>query len=323
VLDGIPRIELLNVPTPMEHLPRIGHFIGHPLLWVKREDCMSLGLGGNKVRSLEYWLGEARARDSDILVVAGALASNQCRLTAAAAAKLGLDCLILYSGHEPSMEAGNFLLSRLMGAEARFLGPVSEEERRQCALSAVNGLAAAGRRPYLVGDQVVGALGYVRAAAELHDQAVRLGLDLRHVVLPGSMGPTEAGLIFGAAALGLPWTLHLVSVEYQAEELRARVSRILADLSQRIGLRPADDMLSRVRIQMDQLGSGYGVASPTSIEASQLVGRLEALILEQTYVAKTFAGLLACVSRGEIPPDEAACVIHTGGIPELFAQNAP
>jgi 1-aminocyclopropane-1-carboxylate deaminase/D-cysteine desulfhydrase-like pyridoxal-dependent ACC family enzyme len=209
-----------------------------------------------------------------------------------------------------------------MGAQMRFLGPVGEEERGRRAEATVAELSAAGRRPYLIGDSVIGALGYVRAAAELQEQATRLGLDLRHVVLPGSMGPTEAGLIFGAAMLDAPWMLHLVSVEYEAAELTARIGRILEGLSRRTGFRPKDDMLRNVRIHMEQLGSGYGRPTEESLRAAQLFGRLEALVLEQTYVAKTFAGLLACVGCEEILPDEAACILHTGGTPALFAQGS-
>ncbi|MGO4571206.1 1-aminocyclopropane-1-carboxylate deaminase/D-cysteine desulfhydrase [Microvirga sp. 2TAF3] len=318
MLNAFPHTPLFDAPTPLEHMPRIGAHADHPNLWVKRDDCMPLALGGNKVRSLEFWIGEAQRQGCDMLVVAGAPASNQCRLTAAAAAKLGIDCLVLYAGNKPDNVHPNFRLTELMGAQTRFLGPVDEEERGRRARLAVEELTAAGRRPYLIGDPVIGALGYARAAQELHEQTVQRGLALRHIVLPGSMGVTEAGMIFGAALLELPWVFHLVSVEYQASELKARVAAVLGGLCSLTALAPEGDMLGHVRIRMDQLGDGYGVPTEASLQAARLFGKFEALVLEQTYVAKTFAGLLGAIARRDIPPDEPACILHTGGTPAAF-----
>ncbi|MEZ0168471.1 1-aminocyclopropane-1-carboxylate deaminase/D-cysteine desulfhydrase [Microvirga sp. TS319] len=323
MLSSFPRVPLLSGPTPLERMARAGSHTGHPQLWVKRDDCMSLAFGGNKLRNLEFWLGQALEQNSDILVIAGASPSNQIRLTAAAAARMGLECLVLYAGPDVSPPHSNHLLTGMMGAQIRCLGEVDEGMRARLASQAVADLAAAGRRPYLVGDPIIGALGYVRAARELHEQAVAAGLDLRHVVLPGSMGVTEAGMILGAAMLGLPWTFHLVSVEYEAHDLEARIRGILADLCRSPEFEPTHDMLDRVRIHMDQLGAGYGKPTAASIEAGHLFARLEALLLEQTYVAKAFAGLLSCVARGDIPAHEAACIVHTGGTPALFSPPSP
>jgi 1-aminocyclopropane-1-carboxylate deaminase/D-cysteine desulfhydrase-like pyridoxal-dependent ACC family enzyme len=320
MLSAFPRIRLLDAPTPLERMARAGAHIGHSELWVKRDDCMPLAFGGNKVRNLEFWIGEALEQGCDILVIAGTTASNQCRLTAAAAAKLGLDCLVLYAGGDPLPFHGNFLLTGLMGAQIRSLGPVGEKERGELAGLAVAELAAAGRHPYLVGDPVIGALGYVQAAQELHEQAMAREIDLRHIILPGSMGVTEAGMILGAAMLDLPWTFHLVSVEYPAEDLEARIRCILEGLSRLTDFRPRGDMLDRARFHMDQLGAGYGIPTEASVQASRLFGRLEALALEQTYVAKTFAGLLSGIARQDIPSHEGACILHTGGTPAMFGQ---
>lgn len=323
MLDAFPRVPLIPAPTPLEPMVRAGAHAGHPQLWVKRDDCMPLAFGGNKVRNLEFWLGQALAQNSDLLVIAGAGASNQVRLTAAAAARTGLECLVLYAGPDAAPPHSNRVLTEWMGARIRLLGKVDEVERTRLAKAAVADLAAAGRSPYLVGDPVIGALGYVRAAQELHEQACAAGLDLRHIVLPGSMGITEAGMILGAAWLGLPWRFHLVSVEYEADELVGRIRALLADLCRLTGFTPAHDLLSPVHVHMDQLGAGYGRPTEESIGAARLFARLEALLLEQTYVAKTFAGLLRAVARGDIPRHEAACIVHTGGTPAVFDPSSP
>ncbi|CAM5218895.1 D-cysteine desulfhydrase [Bosea thiooxidans] len=176
-------------------MARAGAAVGHDGLWIKRDDVMSLGLGGNKVRSLEYWLGEAATTGGDMLVVAGAPASNQCRLVAAAGARMGIETLVLYAGDEPGALGGNAMLTRLFGARIRWLGPVTEVERGRRAAQVVEELRAHGRRPYLIGNPVVAALGYVRAAQELAEQVG--ALDLRHVLLPGSFGPASPANVAG------------------------------------------------------------------------------------------------------------------------------
>ncbi|MDF1584820.1 pyridoxal-phosphate dependent enzyme [Marinimicrococcus flavescens] len=315
-----PRVRLLDADTPLERMRRVEAAVGHDGLWVKRDDCMPLGLGGNKLRSLEFWMGEALEQGADIVLVAGQPASNQCRLTAAAAAKLGLDCLVLHNADEPQRDEGNLLLSRLMGASLRFLGPVDEDERARRVREAAEELRRQGRRPYIVGEPVTGALGYVVAALELHGQAERAGADLRHVVLPGSMGPTEAGFLFGCALLGRPFEVHLVSVEYAVPELLERITRIFEGLVARTGMAPAGDWREWTLAHDNQLGAGYAVPTEEALAALRTFARLEGLFLETTYTGKTFAGLLRLVRDGIIPASEAACCLHTGGVPALFAQ---
>lgn len=321
MLEHLPRVGLLDGDTPFQRLARVEAATGHRSLWAKRDDVEALGLGGNKLRSLEYWLAEAERQGCDVLVVTGATESNQCRLAAAAAAKRGIDCLILHAGDPPASEVGNLMLNRLLGAEIRFLGPVDEVERGRRARAACDALTADGRRPYLIGEPVVGALGYARAAGELARQAAARGVALRHVVLPGSMGPTEAGFLYGCALHGLEVTVHLVSVEYAADELAGRIAVIVDGLARHAGT-PAGDWRRRMVIHMDQLGPGYGRPTPESVAALATCARLEGFFLEHTYTAKTFAGLLRMLGDGRIAKDEPACFIHTGGVPALFGQVA-
>ena len=199
-LAAVPRITLVDSPTPLERLHRIGAEIGHEALYDKRDDVMALGLGGNKLRSLEVWIGEALEQGCDTLLVAGQTVSNQCRLTAAAAAKLGLACVILHNADRPAEIEGNLLLNHLYGAEIFYLGPVDEAARQEAAEEKACELREAGRKPYIIGDPVLGvlgALGYVVAADELLSQASAAVGNFEHIVIPGSMGPTEAGFLYG------------------------------------------------------------------------------------------------------------------------------
>ncbi|WP_022727661.1 pyridoxal-phosphate dependent enzyme [Fodinicurvata sediminis] len=319
-LSGLPRYRLVPGPTPLERLDRLAAHVGHHGLYAKRDDCMALGMGGNKLRSLEFWLGEALVRQADTLLVAGRRTSNQCRLTAAAAAKCGLRCIVLHNDDPPERAEGNLLLSRLYGAETRFLGPMEEDERSRRLAELAEQMEASGYRCYIVGDPVVGALGYVACAAELIVQAGEQEAALENVILPGSMGPTEAGFLFGCALAGAPFRVHLVSVEYGIDRLAYLVEDLFSCLCAHTGVTPSVKPASFVRYHERYLGAGYDIPTPEAVAALQTVAALEGMLLEATYTAKTFAGALDLIERGEIASDSPTCLIHTGGVPSFFTQ---
>ncbi len=316
-----PRYDLVKAPTPLQRLSGFERKLGRPGLFMKRDDLMEIGLGGNKLRSLEFWLGAALQRRADIVLVAGGATSNLCRLTAAAAAMAGLDCLIIHNAEDGPANRERSFLNRLFGAETRFIGAVGEDERGAATKAAAAELMRQGRVPYIVGDAVLGALGYVLAAFELHEQSQREAAPLRHVFLAGSMGPTEAGFIFGNAMLGHPFQVHLVSVEYGQAELEARIHRIYDGIAERTGLSVGGLEQAPLHCHMDHLGGGWGVPTPESEAAIVAFARTEGILVEHVYTAKTCAGFLDLVANGSIPADEPACIIHTGGTASLFSQR--
>lgn len=320
ILAGIPRVQLFQAPTALERMVRLEKEINGANLYIKRDDCMSLGMGGNKLRSLEFWMGRALEDKNDLVVVAGAPVSNQCRLAAAAAAKVGLDCLILHSADKPERVEGNLLLNYLMGAEIRFIGPVNEEERGQVASETVEALKKNGRSPYLIGDSTLGALGYVSCAFELYAQQLEQECDIKHVFLSGSMGTTEAGFILGNVLLGSPFEIHLISVEYDKNELGARIKKIFNNACAYLNIE-VKKYTNAVHIYEEYLGGGYNAPTAEALEAISLAASKEGLFLENTYTSKTFGGMLDLVKKRVVPLEEAACFIHTGGIPALFAQQ--
>ncbi len=311
-----PRQIVLDEPTPFRRLRNLEKALGKEGLYIKRDDHMEIALGGNKLRSLEFWLGAAKEAQADIVLVAGGAMSNLCRLTAAAAAMRGLECVIFHSSVEDAVGRERSFLNRVLGAELRFLGPIGEEERARIVLDAAAELRAAGRRPYIVGDAVTGALGYAVAAFELHEQAQTAGVDLRHVYLPGSMGPTEAGFIFGNALLDNPFTVHLVSVEYGQAELAARVAKIYDELKATTPQPVPNVEDLPIRYHMDYLGDGYGLPTPAAERALLTLAQTEGVFTEFVYTAKTLAAFMDLAGTN----GEASCFLHTGGVPSLFSQ---
>jgi L-cysteate sulfo-lyase len=322
-LSRFPRLGLAHLPTPLEPMKRLTAALGGPRLWVKREDCTGIGLGGNKLRKLDYVLHEAMAAGADTLVSGGVVQSNSQRQVAAAAAKLGLDChLAVYHGRlaPPSAEydrTGNALLNRLFGATLHDVPWSGDRNRAIRALA--DRLRAEGRRPFVVPYGVsspLGAVAYATTALEIAEQSAALGFQPAAIVhCTGSAG-TQAGLVVGAAAC-LPRT-RVVGIDIDAEPERVcadvlsygRAAATLLD-------RPFDE--AAVEVVAGHAGPAYGVPHEATIEAIRLGAQLEALVLDPVYSGKGLAGLLALIRGGRWTSGQDVVFIHTGGAPALFA----
>jgi L-cysteate sulfo-lyase len=307
-----PREPLGTYPTPLQPLPRLSAHLGGPQLWIKRDDLTGFALGGNKVRKLEFFLGEARATGADVLLTAGGHQSNHARITAAAAARAGLGCVLVLSGGEPAAYVGNLLLDRLFGAEFRFVGTGAERPPALEALAAE--LRAAGRRPLLIpigGSTPLGARGYVEAAREVASQFRALGVTPRAFIHGSSSGGTQAGLVVGCRMAGLTARVIGVSADETRADLRRMVLQIAGPLAVELGApRPPDDAID---VRDEYVGAGYGVPTPASEEATRLFARLEGIALDPTYGAKAAAGLIDMVRQGAFARPDTVCFWHTGG----------
>lgn len=308
-----PREPLGFYPTPLHPLPRLSAHLGGPRLWIKRDDLTGFALGGNKVRKLEFYLGEARATGADVLLTTGGHQSNHARITAAAAARAGLDCILVLSGGTPAAWTGNLALDRLFGAELRFVA--TRAERAPTLEALADELRMRGRRPLAIplgGSTPLGALGYVEAAREAAAQFAAGGVRAAAVVHGSSSGGTQAGLVVGARAAGLAARVIGVSADETRADLTRMVAEIAGPLAELVGV-PA---LSREAIEVldDYVGPGYGVPTPASEEAARLFARLEGIPLDPTYGAKAAAGLIDLVRRGAFRADDVVCFWHTGGM---------
>jgi 1-aminocyclopropane-1-carboxylate deaminase/D-cysteine desulfhydrase-like pyridoxal-dependent ACC family enzyme len=325
-LDGFPRARLGFFPTPLAPLPRLSAHLGGPPILMKREDHSGLALGGNKVRMLEFVLGDALAQGADVLIAGGGRSqSNHGRLCAAAARACGLDPIIILSEDPtvPGTTQANLLLQYLLGSDTRV---VSADEIRPDAPprfglhhlmeAEADRQRSRGRRPYVLPTSSIplATLGFVAAALELAAQLDELGAGHVHLVMT-STGATQAGLLLTATALGLPWTITGVACApalHAAENVvrLANGAAELLDLETRIGR-------EAVRT-LDRSGRGYGHGDPASLAALHLVARLEAIFLDPVYTAKGMVGLFDVV-RDEAAPADTIVFVHTGGTPTLFA----
>jgi D-cysteine desulfhydrase family pyridoxal phosphate-dependent enzyme len=314
------RLQLAVLPTPLERADRLGAALGMEpgALWVKRDDVTGLGGGGNKARKLDYLCADALDQGADVLVTGGGPQSNHVRMTAAAANLLGLDCAVVMAGPRPETATGNVLLVEILGADLSWSGGLREgmdyEQIEEAIDETADRLMAGGRRPYRIpigGATAVGELGYVRAAAELRDQAAEQFGEIGLVVVAAGSGGTHAGLAAGLGDLDL-----ILGVDVGArDDLDTAVPAKAADAAALAGLPPP---AGTVHVDHDRVGSGYGAPTEECRRAVLLAARSEGLLLDPVYTGKALAGLIAARAAGSIGPDTPTVFMHTGGLPAIF-----
>lgn len=329
-LDRFSRVALCHRPTALEPLDRLTQHLGGPRLFVKRDDCTGLALGGNKARKLEFLLADALERGADTVVTIGGLQSNHCRQTAAAAAKLGLRCELILPhlsrfASSTYDDGGNVLLDRLLGAKLHVVH--SMEEAATKTREVLDAIRARGDTPYFIpagGSTALGALGYVDAAFELATQARDRGLHIDHVVVTTGSSTTHAGLVVGFAAVeqspefDCRPKIHGISVYQRREPALAIVRQRARETAELLELDTAG-LDERVEVTDEYLGRGYGEPTEGMVEAVGLAARLEGLLIDPVYTGKTLAGLIDLVRKGFFAAEANVVFWHTGGTPALFA----
>jgi len=320
-LDEIPRVHLANLPTAVEEAPRLAAELGWPRLLVKRDDNTGLALGGNKARKLEYLMAEARDIGAQVVLTCGGAQSNHARMTAAAARKLGMECILFLTDPMPERFEGNLLLDAVLGAEIRFLPGVTYEQLERTMASEEARLISHARIPYVIpvgGSTPLGALGYVNAVRETAEQLKELGAENADIVIALGSGGTLAGLVLGCY-LFLPEARPIgISVSRAADQARARVVRIANEAAKLVGIGHEPDV-ERMAIYDRYIGEAYGIPTQEGKEAILLAARTEGLILDPVYTGKAMAGLIDLVRKGEIGRERPVLFWHTGGAPGLFA----
>ena len=315
-LSALPRTTLATLPTPLLAAPRLSEAVGVEI-WIKRDDMTGLLLGGNKARKLEFLCGEAQTRGADTLVTGGGSGSNHVQLTAAAAARLGLGCVVVCYGSAPSPEPLGLRLTRRLGADVVFTESPDRASVDVRLEELAAKLTADGRRPYLIprgGASAVGAVGYAAAARELRDQLDAAGVDLATVLLATGSCGTQAGLVAGSSVLcGGRLGVIGVPVSRPPAEVVERVARLATGCAERLG---SDQTFNECNVHLlgGYLGPGYGQASPEGDEAAELALRTEGLVLDPVFTAKAMAALIVEGRAGRLD-GPAVVFLHTGGTP--------
>ena len=321
-LTHFPRRRYTRSPTPIEPLTRLSKELGGPEIWVKRDDLTGLAGGGNKTRKLEFLVADALAKGCDTLITTGAIQSNHCRLTAAAAAHEGLKCrLVIEERVAKSYDAkagGNNFLFDLLGVEA--IKVVEADTDLAAAMEAIaQELKSQGRKAYVIpggGSNALGALGYAVCAQEIMGQLFDSSLAIDHILCASGSAGTHAGLLAGLAA---------VNANIPVTGINVRRKRLDQEGIVRLLARDASDLLEVIAPKNrdvvcldDWVGPGYSLPSPEMVEAVRMTASLEGILLDPVYTGKAMAGLIGLARQGRWRKSEKVLFLHTGGAPALY-----
>jgi D-cysteine desulfhydrase len=316
-MKPIARLNFAHLPTPIEKLPRLTKLLGGPRILVKRDDQTGLAFGGNKTRKLEFLVAEAQEQGAKMLISAGAIQSNHCRQTVAAAARFGFDCTLVLTGERPSQPSANFLLDELFGAE--IITVADRKDRDRILQETFDNAVAAGKKPYLVpygGSSPTGALGYAFAMEEFMQQDIKVDW----IIFGTSSGGTHAGLTLGQRVFGFNGNVLGISIDEPEAQLKAHVSELASQASEKLGQRiefTGDDVLATA----NYCQAGYGVFGAGEREAIKLFASNEGLLLDPVYTGRAAAGMIDLIRKGFFRKDETVLFWHTGGQPALFADK--
>ena len=342
-MKEIPRIHFAHLPTPIEFLPNLTTDSNGPRLFIKRDDQTGLALGGNKTRKLEFLVADAQAKGARCLITAGAVQSNHCRQTAAAAAKFGMECILVLTAADlksklssevlsenPDMTEhkkiaapdGNLLLDQLFNAKIVWAKP---DQRDSVLQEYFDKAEQQGKKPYLIpygGSNQIGAIGYVYGMKELLEQlASNSSLPYPDwIVFPSSSGGTQAGLILGAKLFEYQGRVLGISVDETAPVLQERVLNIANRCAEYIDVN-VEFSWNDILVDDHYLGGGYGVMGKNEQDAIRLFGRLEGIILDPVYTGRAAGGMMDLIRKRYFAQDKTVLFWHTGGTPALFAQK--
>jgi D-cysteine desulfhydrase len=310
-------LHFAHLPTPIEELPHLSDHLAGPRILVKRDDQTGLAFGGTKTRKLEFLVAEAQEQGARTLISGGAMQSNHCRQTAAAAAKYGFECTLVLTGELPEQPSANLLLDNLFGA--KIVAVPDRKHRDRILQETFDKAVAEGKKPYLVpygGSSPTGALGYAFAVQEFMQQNVHADW----IVFGTSSGGTHAGLVLGQRAFGFKGKVLGISIDEPEDWLKTHVSKLASDASEKLGERinftPAD-----VSANADYCKAGYGVLTDAEREAVRLFAKYEGLLLDPVYTGRAAAGMIDLIRKGFFKKDETVLFWHTGGGPALFAEK--
>jgi D-cysteine desulfhydrase len=323
-LARFPRRRYTPYWTPMEKLERLSSLLGGPDIYIKRDDLLGLAGGGNKTRKLEFLVADALAKGCDTLITVGAVQSNHCRLTLAAAVKEGLKCRLVLEqrvakSYNPQASGNNFLF-QLLGMEKVKVVDLGTDLGRTMAEMAED-VAREGRKAYVIpggGSNALGALGYVACAEEILAQSFEMGLRVDKIVCASGSAGTHAGLINGLIGNNSHIPLIGINVRRTREEQEPLVHKLACETATLLGIHggiPRD----AITAFGDWVGPGYSIPSPEMVEAVKTVATVEGILLDPVYTGKAMAGLFALIRKGYFQRGENVLFVHTGGSPALYA----
>ena len=331
-IGELARVPLGVFPTPLQELERLSVALGGPRIFIKRDDLDGLGLGGNKLRKLEYAMADALQQKATAIITAGGVQSNHVRLVAAAANRLGLKTYLVLKGGEPSVATGNLLIDRILGVERIDFIDVpayadKNEAKRRVEVRVEElkeELRRRGEIPYYIPNgckAIHGALGYSNCVLELVGQLRGYHLAADVVVTACGTTSTQVGLVLGSHLYAQgEIEVFGMSISSDKETLEGRIAEGLKEAASFLVLKQAI-LREAITVFDEYVGEGYGIPTEAMVEAVKLTAQKEGIVLDQVYTGKAMAGLIDLIQKGRFDKDDVVVFLHTGGLPGLFAER--
>jgi D-cysteine desulfhydrase len=321
-LAKFPRRRYTEGKTPIEKLSRLSAELGGPTIYIKRDDLLGLAGGGNKTRKLEFLVAEALEQGADTLITCGAVQSNHCRLTLAAAVKEGLKCRLILEERVPGSyrpeAGGNNFLFRLLGVEKVTVVP-GDSDMTAAMQQVADEVAGQGRKAYVIpggGSTPLGATGYVACAQEILAQTFDLGINIDRIICASGSAGTHAGLVSGFYGNSSNIPVIGINVSRSKDEQEQLVYELVRATAAHVGIH-VDIPARAVRCYDAYVGPGYSLPTAEMAEAVRMLAGLEGILMDPVYTGKAMAGCIDLVRRGIFKKDENILFIHTGGSPAL------
>jgi len=294
---------------------------------MKRDDLLGLAGGGNKTRKLEFVVADALKQGADTLITCGAVQSNHCRITLAAAVKEGLKCRLVLEERVPGSynpdASGNNFLYKLLGVESIQVVPGGSDMLAEMKKVA-DALSSENRKPYVIpggASTPLGALGYVACAEEILAQSFDRGISFDRVVCASGSAGTHAGLVVGFLGTNSGIPVYGIDVS-RKKGIQEEIVLKLA--IQTAGLAGVNREIPRESITCfdEYVGPGYSIPTEGMVEAVKLVARTEGILMDPVYTGKAMAGLIDLIRKGFFKKGENVLFVHTGGSAALFAYQS-
>ena len=317
---NFPKYSLGYFPTPITFADRLSKTLGGPQILIKRDDMTGLATGGNKTRKLEYLFGDAVSQGCDSVITGGAMQSNHCRQTAAAAAKCNMECHLALAGQEPDSFNGNLLIDYILDAKIHYSG---EKRKGENIPFIYNELVSSGKKPYVIpygGSNKIGALGFVNAIKELKLQLEELNIDITHIIFATSSGGTQAGLTVGNKIFENKYRLIGIAIDKDQPGEQQFCDQVLSlsnEVNTFLGCNNNIDK-NDIDIRSEYSTNGYGVVSDLEKQAIKQVAVNEGILLDPVYTGRAMAGLIDMIKKGEFSRNDTVLFWHTGGTAALF-----
>lgn len=324
-ISSIPKIQLANLPTPLEYLPNISKDL-EINLYIKRDDCAGLAFGGNKTRHLEFIMAKTIDKNYDCILTGAGSQSNWCRQTVAAANKLNLETfLVLMHGVKGKEMQGNFLLYNILGANVSVVDGDDIEEITKHLDIKYNELIKKGRKPLLLKggfdlhDTVLATISYVNAMTEIDAQMKKQNFMADHLIITAA-NMTQAGCDLGCKILGWPTKVHGISPIHFKMDVQEDIARMCNQAAKMLNINLKFNK-NMIHNDINYIGEKYGIPTPEGIQSMKLLAKKEGIILDPVYTSKGFSAIIDYIKKGVIKKNQNVIFIFTGGSPAVFSYN--